>query len=67
VKESRAVTDAKLKRELQAAVLARTNAERRYRAALRKAIAAGMSYREVGEIVGQSPGTIHTLLHGRKR
>jgi DNA-directed RNA polymerase specialized sigma24 family protein len=67
VKESRAVTDAKLKRELQAAVLARTNAERRYRAALRTAIAAGMSYREVGEIVGQSPGTIHTLLHGRKR
>ena len=57
----------KLQRELQAAMLARANAERHYREALGKAIDAGMSYREVAEIVGQSPGTIHTLLHGRNR
>jgi DNA-directed RNA polymerase specialized sigma24 family protein len=65
--ESRAVSQAKLTRELQAAVLARANAERHYRESLRKAIDAGMSYREVADIVGQSPGTIHTLLHGRNR
>ena len=48
-------------------MLARANAERQYREALGKAIDAGMNYREVADIVGQSRGTIHTLLHGRNR
>jgi DNA-directed RNA polymerase specialized sigma24 family protein len=56
-----------LERKLLRAAKIREGAELAYREAIREAIESGMTYRQVAEILEVSPGSVHTLLHGRSR